>query len=68
DLVVYSLDHPRYAGLHDPAIAPVAGGGQAHVKWGFCNGRLIVEDGRIPGLDLPALLSEARRAVSRMVI
>ncbi|MBK5957786.1 amidohydrolase [Rhodoplanes elegans] len=68
DLMVYSLDHPRYAGLHDPAIAPVAGGGQAHVKWGFCNGRLIVEDGRIPGLDLPGLFSEARRAVGRMVI
>jgi cytosine/adenosine deaminase-related metal-dependent hydrolase len=67
DLMVYSLDHLRYAGLHDPAIGPVAGGGQAHVKYGFCNGRLVVEDGRIPGLDLPALLADARKAVNRMV-
>ncbi|MTW18985.1 amidohydrolase family protein [Rhodoplanes serenus] len=68
DLMVYSLDHPRYAGLHDPAIAPVVGGGQAQVRWGFCNGRLVVEDGRIPGLDLGRLAAEARAAVAKMVM
>lgn len=68
DLVLYSLDHPRYAGLHDLAIAPVVGGGQAQIKLAFCNGRLVVADGRIPGLDLPRLAREARAAVAKMVL
>lgn len=68
DLMIYALDHPRYAGLHDRGIGPVAGGGQAHVKLGFCGGRLVVADGRIPGLDVPRLMAEARAAVSRMIV
>ena len=68
DLMVYSLDHPRYGGLHDPAVGPVAAGGAAHVKFGFCHGRLVVADGRIPGLDMPRLASQARAAVARMVV
>jgi cytosine/adenosine deaminase-related metal-dependent hydrolase len=66
DLAVYALDHLRYAGLHDIALAPVICAGQAHLKYGFCNGRLVVEDGRIPGLDLPGLMREARAQVARM--
>jgi cytosine/adenosine deaminase-related metal-dependent hydrolase len=67
DLVVYDLSAPRYAGLHDPAIGPVAAGGAARVKHAFCNGRPVVEDGAIPGLDLAALAAAARAAVARMV-
>jgi cytosine/adenosine deaminase-related metal-dependent hydrolase len=66
DLAVYALDHPRYAGLHDAAIGPVAAGGAAHVRLSFCAGRPVVEDGRISGLDLPRLAAEARAAVAAM--
>jgi len=66
DLAVYSLDDLRYAGLHDPAIGPVAAGGAARLKHLFCAGREIVRDGGIPGLDRAALLREARQAVRRM--
>jgi cytosine/adenosine deaminase-related metal-dependent hydrolase len=68
DLMIYALDHPRYAGLHDPAIGPVAAGGTAHIRRGFCAGRLVIEDGRIPGLDVSRLMAEARATVSRMVL
>lgn len=68
DLMIYALDHPRYAGLHDPAIGPVAGGGQAHVKLGFCQGRIVVQDGRLPGLDVPGLMRESRAAVAKMLL
>ena len=68
DLMVYALDHPRYAGLHDPAIGPVAAGGQAHVKLGFCAGRVVVADGRIPGLDVHGMMRAARAAVARMIL
>ena len=68
DLVIYSLDHPRYAGLHDPAVGPVVAGGAAHVKHALCAGKTIVEDGAIPGFDLERLAHEARAAVRRMAV
>ena len=66
DLAVYSLDEVRYAGLHDPAIGPVAASGTARVRHLFCGGRMLVENGVIPGLDLPGLFADARRAVRAM--
>jgi 8-oxoguanine deaminase len=67
DLAVYSLEQLRYAGLHDPAIGPVVCGGGAHLKYVFCAGRLIAEDGRIPSLDIPRVLAQARQAIAAMV-
>lgn len=52
DLAIYRLDDPRYFGLHDMAIGPVACGGRAALKALLLNGRPIVEDDAIPGLDL----------------
>jgi cytosine/adenosine deaminase-related metal-dependent hydrolase len=66
DIAVYALDDLRYAGLHDPAIGPVAAAGAARLAHLFCAGRPIVRDSAIPGLDRPALLREARRQVQRM--
>jgi cytosine/adenosine deaminase-related metal-dependent hydrolase len=66
DLAVYSLDELRYAGLHDPAVGPVAGGGAARLKHLFCAGRAVVSDGAIPGLDRAALLAAARTEVARL--
>lgn len=68
DLVAYRLVAPRYAGLHDLAIGPVAAGGQADIKFGFCGGRLVVSDGRIPGLDIGKLMKDANEAVAEMVV
>lgn len=67
DLAVYSLDELRYAGLHDPAIGPVAAAGAARLKHLFCAGRSIVRDGAIPGLDTAALLREARVQVRGII-
>jgi len=66
DVAVYGLDELRYAGLHDPAIGPVAAGGSGRLKHLFCAGRAIVRDGQVAGLDRPALLRQAREAVRRM--
>lgn len=66
DIAVFDLDHPRYAGLHDPLIAPVASGGAAKMRHVLVNGRTVVENGEIPGLDLPQLVARARAVVSRM--
>jgi cytosine/adenosine deaminase-related metal-dependent hydrolase len=66
DIAVFDLAHPRYAGLHDPLVAPVASGGGAHVRHALVGGRSVVEDGVIPGLDLPALTARASAVVKRL--
>jgi cytosine/adenosine deaminase-related metal-dependent hydrolase len=68
DLMVYRLDQPRYAGLHDRAIAPVVAAGAPVIKYGFCQGRMVVEDGRIPGLDVAQMMRDAQVQVERMVL
>jgi cytosine/adenosine deaminase-related metal-dependent hydrolase len=66
DLAVYALDQPRYAGLHDPAIGPVASSGRPRLRLLTVQGRVVVEDDAIPGQDLPRLLARAREAVRKL--
>ena len=67
DLAVYDLDEPRYFGLHDVAIGPVASGGRPRLRALLCNGRVIVDSDGIPGLDLAALRRDAQTLVARML-
>ncbi|ERJ19624.1 hydroxyatrazine ethylaminohydrolase protein [Salinisphaera shabanensis E1L3A] len=67
DLVLYDLDAPRYCGMHDPAIAPVTCAGTPHIKLSMMQGRTIVDDGVIPGLDMGELAREAAAAVRELV-
>ncbi len=67
DIAVFDLSHPRYFGMHDVLSAPVACGGAAHVKYLMVGGRIVVEDGKIPGLDLDRLRHDALRIVSRLM-
>jgi cytosine/adenosine deaminase-related metal-dependent hydrolase len=66
DFAVYDLDAPRFFGLHDPAIGPVASGGRPRLRALVCNGRIVVEDDAIPGLDLGALRHDAAALVDTM--
>jgi cytosine/adenosine deaminase-related metal-dependent hydrolase len=66
DFAVWDLDDPRYFGLHDPALGPVVSGGRPRLQWLVADGRVIVEDDAIPGLDLAALRAEAHAAVRRL--
>jgi len=63
DIAVYRLDDPRYFGLHDMAIGPVACGGRASLKALMINGRVIVENDVVPGLDLEEMRHQAMSAV-----
>ena len=65
DIAVYELDAPRYMGLHDPAIGPVVCGGRPALRWLLANGKVVVENDTIPGLDMDAMRREARAAVTR---
>jgi cytosine/adenosine deaminase-related metal-dependent hydrolase len=66
DIAIFDLSHPRYFGLHDPLSGPVVAGGQAHLRHLFVGGRGVVENGRIPGLDLERLRHDAQRVVTRL--
>ncbi|EPF83314.1 8-oxoguanine deaminase [Acinetobacter gyllenbergii] len=63
DLVIYQLDDPRYFGLHDMAIGPVASGGRAHIKAMFVAGKMVMENDQIPDLDMMELAWQAKQAV-----
>jgi cytosine/adenosine deaminase-related metal-dependent hydrolase len=62
DLGVYELAHPRYFGMHDFALGPVLCGGSAELRYLFTGGRVVVEHGEIPGLDLAELAARAQAA------
>jgi 8-oxoguanine deaminase len=67
DLALYALDDPRYFGLHDMAVGPVASGGPPALKGLWVNGERIVEDDVLRGVDVGELRSEARKAVRRLM-
>jgi len=66
DLAIFDLSHPRYFGLHDPLIGPVACAGDAHLRHLIVGGRIVVSDGTIPGIDLAQLRHDAARVVTRL--
>jgi cytosine/adenosine deaminase-related metal-dependent hydrolase len=66
DIAIFDLSHPRYCGLHDPLSGPVAAAGAAHLRYLLVGGRVVVEDGTIPGLDLTRLRHDASRVVARL--
>lgn len=68
DFAIYGLDRdPRYFGLHDPAIGPVASGGTADLRYLFVAGKEVVRDGRVPGVDLIELGRQSRAAVQALL-
>jgi 8-oxoguanine deaminase len=66
DIAVFTLDEPRHFGMHDPMIAPVTCAGSASLRYLLIGGRIVVENGAIPGLDIQRLKSDAIRVVTRL--
>ena len=66
DIAIFNLDHPRHFGMHDPMIAPVTCAGSANLRALLIGGRMVVENGVIPGLDIQKLKYDAARVVARM--
>ena len=67
DLVIYGLDHPRFYGFHDRAVAPVVAGEPITVKYSLVGGRIVVDNGVIPGLDIERMRAEAWEGVQAMM-
>jgi cytosine/adenosine deaminase-related metal-dependent hydrolase len=66
DIAIYKLDHPRYFGLLDPAIGPVASGGSVDLRALFVNGCLVVENGKHVSIDTAQLHADAIEVAHRM--
>jgi 8-oxoguanine deaminase len=67
DLVLYDISDLRFNGFHDMAVAPVAAGEPARVRYNVVNGRVVVDDGEIPGLDLDGLRHAAAEGVKLLL-
>jgi 8-oxoguanine deaminase len=67
DIAIYRLDDPRYFGLHDPAVGPVASGGRPSLAALFSAGRQVVSNDQIDGVDLAQLAREARATVKALL-
>jgi len=66
DIAVFNLSSPRYFGLHDTLSGPVAGAGAADLKLLMVGGRIVVENGAIPGVDIEKLRHDAAGVVKRL--
>jgi cytosine/adenosine deaminase-related metal-dependent hydrolase len=65
DIAVFDLSDPRFLGQHDRTVSPVISG-SARVRHSFVAGKPIVENDRIPWLDMERLAGDARMAVAAM--
>jgi 8-oxoguanine deaminase len=67
DLAVYDLSRdPRFFGLHDIALGPVVSGARPLLRALLVDGCVVVENDRIPGLDLDQLGRDAQALVATM--
>jgi len=62
DFSLFKLDQLANYGMHEPKYSPIACG-VATVDYQFCNGKLVIDKGVIPGLDLAELKAECEQAV-----
>lgn len=61
DLVVVGLDDLRLGPVDDPLRSIVMHGGGQHVRHVVVDGRFVVRDGAVPGVDVPAMRARAQR-------
>jgi len=67
DLAIYRLDGPRYLGLNDVAIGPVASGGRPFLRALLVGGKIIVENDALPGVDMAKLAADAGAAMRELM-
>lgn len=67
DLVLYDIDQPRFAGVHTPVLAPLMCGEPVRVRDSFVQGRRVVEDGRVAGLDEWELTRRVQDSVAQLL-
>lgn len=67
DLVLYDIDQPRFAGVHSPLMAPLMCGEPVQVRDSFVNGKQLVSDGQVAGLDVRELTRNVQESVAKLL-
>lgn len=67
DLVFYRLDDPRFMGVWQQALAPVLCGEPVLARKVMVNGRWVVDEGVVLGIDYADLATSARRERERLI-
>jgi cytosine/adenosine deaminase-related metal-dependent hydrolase len=57
DIVVFNLDKPRFGVIHDPIRSLIECGISDDVETVVVDGRIVVENGRLPGVDEAELIA-----------
>ena len=66
DLIVIDLNKPHLQPIHDVVSNLVYCGKASDVESVMVDGRMVVEERRIKGLDLPTLYAQMAEAVTRI--
>ena len=64
--MLFDLSHPRNMGLHDPGLAPMITGA-AVARDSFVGGVPLVQNGRVPWLDLAELGAQASEHTAKLM-
>ncbi|MCF2946982.1 amidohydrolase family protein [Paraglaciecola aquimarina] len=67
DLVLYDLSDYRYWGNHSPIYAPVMAGEPVKIKASIINGKQVVDNGQINGLDLGEIRQNLKVAMQQLL-
>jgi 8-oxoguanine deaminase len=67
DIAVFNVDRMEYCGaLSDPFAALIFAGYDHGTDYTLCNGRVVVEKGRLTGIDEEGLVRDANRIAARI--
>jgi len=66
DLVAFGLDDPRDGVVDDPVRTLVMNGTARTARFSMVAGRVVMEDGRLTGVDAAAVVAEAQPLFDRM--
>lgn len=66
DIVLYRLDTPRLAGIHQLEWAPIMAGEPCELRASFVQGKKVVDSGSVIGVDEATLTQDAIAVVARL--
>jgi 5-methylthioadenosine/S-adenosylhomocysteine deaminase len=66
DLFIFDPRHAKSVPVHDPVSTLVYSSGQVNVRTAIVEGRVVLDEGRIVGVDEDAILREAQTLAERL--
>lgn len=67
DIVIFDLSNPRIGQVHDPIQTMLLNGTGRDIRTVIVNGRVVVRDGAVPGIDLPAYHARAQQQFNKLI-